>query len=173
MQQVSLRTLMSSLNKSFAVFFYISWMFGLIFGVGLFFLWEDMFFSLMCLVNNYQVSIVGLLNVLVLPFLLMNLLVHFHCYRLILVLSFLQAALFSCISVFIFFSYGGAGLLIHTFLCSSVCVSSFLFLYFGIRLVSKARTKTAQRNWMCCIIGTGIIDYCMISPFLNSLLNFE
>lgn len=173
MQHASFQTFISSLKNSFTFLFFLAWILGLLCGVGFFFAWEDSFFSLMYLLSSLQVSIVGLMNMLVLPYLLMNLLIHFQYYRLILVVTFLYASFYACTSVFIFSMYRSAGWLIHFFVLFSFHVSCCLFLWYGRLLAAGTDRPILQRKWLLCIACTGIMDYCFISPFLSSLLNFE
>lgn len=161
-------------RKMSTVFLAFSWLAGLVSGIFAFSAAGDTFLPLMrsCLYGS--VSIISLLCVTILPFLFSTLAVYVSEPWLLLAVSFGKAFLFSLIAVGISVSFGSAGWLMRLLLMfSDFCVLPLLY-WFWLRHISGQRVfngfEIAAVLSLFVLIGS--VDYCVISPFLASLISF-
>lgn len=147
------------------------WIFGLIAGCILFFSAEPEFSSLMPMAVGGRVSIVGLLSVILLPFLFSAFAVFISQSWLLLPLAFCKAVCFSYVSLGVMEAYGSAGWLMRLLLMfSDIAVLPLLYGYWQ-RYISGDRQFGIWPGLLFLVGGLciGSMDYCLISPFLAGL----
>lgn len=150
----------------------LSWITGLIFGVMLFLCDSHFFAVLMRGAADCSVSIVGMFHTVLLPFLFSALAVVLFGSVSLLPICWFKAFFFSCVSLGIWFSYGCTGRLSVLLLMFADVGTTVLLYILWLRLLSgKYRSLTADTFLFCILsIAWGIVNYCIISPFLVSLI---
>lgn len=159
-------------RKGSTVFLAFFWCFGLVCGILTYFSADTVFSSLMRRTLTGSVSIVSLLGVPILPFLFSAFAVFISEPRLLVLVSFGKAFLFSFVSLGVIQAFGSAGWLIRWLLMFSNCMSVPVLYWFWQRHISAVRpVKIMDLVCFLCIgLLIGSIDYCMISPFLARLI---
>jgi hypothetical protein len=120
---------------------------------------------------NVHVSITGLIASVFLPFLIAAFAAYISVPQLMYPLVFLKMMLFCLCGCCIYNVYGSAGWLVRVLLQFSDCCMVPVLCWFCLRHISGS----AVSLWKDFVISTvaagivGIIDYCLISPFLASL----
>lgn len=161
-------------RKGSTLFLAFFWFLGLAFGILFFLLSGDSFVSLMRGTLTSSVSIIRVLCVSLLPFLLSAFAVFISEPRLLLLICFGKAFLFSFVSFGVIQAFGSAGWLVRWLLLFSDCASVPVLYWFWLRNISG---NSRFCFWEICgflsmelLIGS--IDYCLVSPFLARLLDF-
>ena len=150
------------------------WCAGLLLGI---FAACCMRFDLVPLIRNAvgcPASAIGLLTSAVLPFILSAYAVSFPEPWLLLPISALKAFSFGFCAFGVHFAFGSASWLVRLlFLFSDVCVIPLLFFYW-LRHIQDTPAKPDREFWCCVLtaVAIGMIDYCLISPFLVRLIEF-
>lgn len=151
-----------------------SWLLGLICGILVCLSAGNSFASWMRSTVYGAVSIVSLLFVTILPFLFSALAVYLSKPVLLLVICFCKAFLLSYVSLGVYQAFGSAGWLVRYLLSFSECMSAPLLYWCWQRyLLGKASLfgwESAYAFALAVLIGSA--DYCIISPFLASLIDF-
>ena len=151
----------------------VVWLIGLFVGMYLGSNADNSYFLLMRMALNTRVSIVGLLGISCLPFLLSAYAVYLGKPKLILLVCFCKAVLFTSCGYAVLISFGSAGWLIRLLLQFSDIVLLPLYCWFSIRHIHGKET-TLKRDTAVCILAAacaGSIDYCLVSPFLAMLID--
>ena len=156
-------------RKWMPLFLAASWLCGIVFGVFCYSASSPEFTSLMRRTLSCSVSIVGLLNTALIPFLLSTLFIVTSMPLLIPGLCFVKAFLFSFVSIGILESFGSGGWLLRFFLLFSDCVA--LPLLFGYWLWSVS--APGKLSWIVttcvvffAIVLVTILDYRIIAPIV-------
>lgn len=133
----------------------------------------DHYFLLMRTAVDTRVSIVGLIANACLPFLLSAYAVYLGKPRLILLVCFCKAVLFTSCGFAVLLSFGSAGWLTRLLLQFSDIVLIPLFCWFSIRHIQGNRTTLSKDSALCLFAAAlvGSIDYCLVSPFLAMLID--
>ncbi len=150
------------------------WISGLICGILVFLTASDSLFPLMRSIPFGTVSIVGVLYASVLPFLLSVFLVLLDRPVLIFLLCFFKAFLLTYLSLGILRHFGSAGWVFQCLLLFSELISTPLLYCFWHRNVARKVVLCWQEASavLALVILAGSIDFCIISPFLASLIDF-
>ena len=117
------------------------------------------------------VSIVGLLAVLLLPFLFSALAVYFSKSQLLYGIAFLKAFLFAFIATAVSSVFGNAGWLARFLILFSDSLNlPLLWLYWLRHIPGKRAYQAADAMVLaCCICLVGIADYILIMPLLQGI----
>ena len=143
----------------------IFWLSGILFGVACYCVSPEDTVSLMCGIFAGPVSIVGVLNAVFVPFLLSVVFIVLSMKRMLMVLCFFKAFLFSFVSVGILASCGYGGWLLRYFLLFGDCTMLPLLYWYWVH----AFTGSAKHLWVssfftCCLfLLTTILDYRVIA----------
>lgn len=119
-----------------------------------------------------RVSIVGLLFLLFFPLLLSAIAVYSNHPQWMVFVCFIKAFLFASCGSLLLITFGSAAWLIRILLqFSDFCTLPFLF-WFSIRNIAGRNANTRMDLVICgCAMAVmGALDFCVISPFLVSLL---
>ena len=139
------------------------WMLGLLAGGWLFSSPDNSVSSLMSLALFRQASIVGLVGVLLLPFLITAFAVLLRWQWLLRTAVFCKALSFSCVALGILYFFGEGGWLAFPLLMfSSVCSLPVLWMYW-------LRPGDGEWGYGALLILIGSLDYFIISPFAAAL----
>lgn len=158
-------------RKCCTAFLASSWLLGLIVGCLIFYAAGYECVSWMRAAADSRVSIVGLLSVIILPFLFSAFAVYISHSWLLLIVAFGKAVSFSLVSLGILISFGSAGWLMRFLLMfSDLCALPLLFL-FWMRFISGERRITLRSGLLFSAAGLviGSIDFYLISPILAGL----
>ncbi len=150
------------------------WLGGLAFGVftaaGL----DDTYFHLMLPFDSHGLSIFRQLAVVYLPFLFAAYAVSIDQTKLLLVLCFLKAFVFSFCGYLIFRMFGSAGWLVRFLLLFTDVFTIPALFWFCIRHV-EGQILNAKRDLIICILLATMvvcIDYFAVSPFTAELIDY-
>ena len=150
------------------------WIAGLVCGIWVCLSAGSSFSSWMRSTVYGSVSIVSLHFVTILPFLLSAFAFFISSPALLLAICFCKAFFLSFISLGVYQAFGSAGWLIRHLLLFSDCMSApLLYWYWRHHLLSNDSFcvwKSACVLALSILIGS--INYCIISPFLASLIDF-
>lgn len=148
------------------------WSLGLGFGIWAHALSGDSVSTLMRSNLFGTVSIVRLLCVTGLPFLISAFAVLISCRWLIFPVAFFKGVTVSFTAMGFLFSFGSAGWLIRFLLTFADVASLPLLYWFWITCFSGRDRYWAARGMLTAalLLLLGSIDYCLISPFLASLI---
>ena len=133
---------------------------------------DDLLASTMRTAVSGGMSISGLLSALLLP-LLFSAFAVYVSKPLLLPVVFLKAFLFAYTGAGILAAFGSAGWLIACLLMFSDALMLPLLWCFWLRSVSQPR-RELLRSGAFCLAGAALIgcfDYCLVAPFLASLIN--
>lgn len=149
------------------------WILGVLLGFSSALMAKDILFSMMPGFVFGSVSIVGILAVSVVPLLLSAIVVYLSEYWMIYFLCLTKAFCFSFCATGISLSFGCAAWLITSLLMfSDLLTIPILFLYSCLSVQSFTGKRLVLFGCCfaaCCCIG--IVDYCFIVPFLNTVLS--
>lgn len=160
------------LRRKSIVFLAIWWFAGLILGALAAYHLSDSFFPLMRAAAQSRVSIVSLMTVTLLPLLASALAVSLDRSVLIFGISFIKAFLYSLCLAGMIGTFGSAAWLVaFLFLFSDNLTIPVLFL-FWFRHIEGRRRSFCTDCLVCSVVCVlvGIMDFCLISPFLANLL---
>lgn len=163
----------SWLRKRGPAFLALSWCLGLVCGIQAARTASDTLIPLMREAVRRPVSILGLLNVTVLPFLISAYAVSLPEPWLLLIISSTKAFIFGFCAYGVRLAFGQSSWLVRfLFLFSDSCLIPLLLL-FWLRHIGN---KKPVRRWelIACLAAAaivGTIDYRFISPFLVTLLS--
>ena len=159
-------------RKGCTAFLALSWLAGLLFGAAMFLSAGNHILPWMRGVPYGSVSISGLLCVTALPFLFSAFAVYISEPRLLLLVSFGKAFLFSYVSLGILSCFGSAGWLIRWLLMFSDLMFLPALYWFWQRHISGSfrfsGTESLLMLSFCMLVGS--IDYCCVSPLLAELI---
>lgn len=129
--------------------------------------------SLMRLVPFFQVSIVGLIFVIFLPLFISIVCAHYSLTIVIYIISLIKGFFTGYGLYLISAAFGDAAWLVRFFVCFSDATMNMVLLWFWYRQLSgssfRFRTDCAVALFMAFLIG--IIDYFLVSPMGNTLMN--
>ena len=150
-----------------------SWFLGLVLGIVFSIAAGDPLVSLMRTAVNSRVSISGLLTAILLPFLLSAFAVIFHESWLLILIAFLKAFMFSFVGFGVTVAFRSAGWLVRLLLMFGDCCSlPVLFWYWsrhvGVQESSSFSAIVVPFALLFCI---GSFDFCVVSPFLATLIS--
>ncbi|MDO5545243.1 MAG: hypothetical protein Q4F81_05400 [Eubacteriales bacterium] len=147
----------------------VCWISGVVCGVFCYWASSPEIISLMRRTPVCSVSIVGLLNAALMPFLLSAFIMVFSVPWMILGISFVKAFLFSFASMEILVNFGSGGWLLRYFLLFSDCAALPLLYWYWLRSVSMTRNL----RWLVdtCIVLVALVmitvlDYRVIAPIV-------
>lgn len=157
-------------RKGYPVLLAFGFMLGLFAGCLIFFSAESESASWMRAAADSRVSIVGLLSVILLPFLFSAFAVFIGQPWLLLPMAFCKAVSFSMVSLGLMVSFGSAGWLMRILLMFPDLLTLPLLFFFWLRCASGEGLKV----WSClgCLmvaLAIGSMDFYIISPFLAGL----
>ena len=144
------------------------WVCGLLCGVICSSISSPETFSLMRRIVSSPVSIVGLLNAVLIPFLLSALFSLLSIDWVVLCITFFQAFLFSFVSLGMLLSFGSGGWLLRFFLSFGNCAALPLLFWCWMRIVSAGVDHfviTLVLIFFLFVIAI-ILDYHVIAPFV-------
>ena len=156
-----------------AVLLVIFWTAGLLLGALLAPAAADPLFSLMRPEFTGRVSIVSELITAILPLLLAAYAVNIHNTRLLILISFCRAFLFSYCGCFLYRIYGSAGWLVRSALQFADVLSVPVFCWFCIRQVNRG-AGLCKRDLTVSVVLTLIaacLDSLIIAPFFANLID--
>lgn len=158
-------------RKGSTAFLAFSFFGGLISGAAAFLFSGDSLLPMMRSSLYCSVSIVSMLLILTLPFLLSALAVSFSEPRLLLLVSYGKAFLFSFVLLGISRAFGSAGWLIRWLLAFGDCATlPLLYLYWQRHISGEVKFSNAEcLVFLSLYFLAGSIDYCLIAPFLAGL----
>lgn len=161
-----------STRKGMPLVLAIFWFGGLLCGVMCYCVSPTDTISLMCRTAMSPVSIVGMLNAVLIPFLLSALFTALSMTRMFIVICFLKAFLFSFVSLGILVNCGSGGWLLRYFLLFGDCTMLPLLYWYWMRAV----TTPVRHRWVSCILICGVfvlatvLDYRVIAPSVRQIL---
>lgn len=149
------------------------WLLGLLLGIFFTARADDSYFLLMRQAACCRVSITGLAAVVVLPFLFCTFAASVGIW-LIPWICLIKAFLFSSCAAALTVSFGTAGWLVRLLLQFSDGMCLPLLFWFSARLYACNRDDVFRdlRNCLLFAAATVCIDFCVISPFLVSLIEY-
>ena len=151
----------------------VCWVLGLFLGVAYAYRADRSYFLLMRMAASGCVSIVGLFFVLFFPLLLSAFAVYFHHHQWLFPICFMKSFLFASCSCAISVAFGSAAWLVRFLLqFSDFCAVPFLY-WFCLRNV-KGYNDHSGTDFLICFVAIGlfgVIDFCMISPYLVGLID--
>ena len=147
------------------------WCLGLVLGICYVSQADGSFFVLMRRAAESPVSIVGLLAVLVLPFLITAFAVLISRPQLLILLAFLKAFSFGACACCVDQAFLSAGWLLRIFLMFSDLLSLPVLLWLWLRCISGERRRTVRDLVFSGVLlaAVGTVDYCLVSPALALL----
>lgn len=150
----------------------IFWLAGILFGAACCYVSTEDTVSLMRGICAGPVSIVGVMNAVFVPFLLSVVFIMLSMKRMLMVLCFLKAFLFSFVSVGILASCGSSGWLLRYFLLFCDCTMlPMLYWYWRRAFTGPAKHLWISSVFACCIILlTTVLDYRVIAPSVRQIL---
>ena len=131
----------------------------------------DTYIPLMRMAVSHPVSIVGSVVSVFLPFLVFILIIMHSKPWLVYLICGIHIFHFSSTGFCLAFSFGSAGWLVRSLLQISDFFLIPVLLWFSLYSLAKNRSKQVA---VCCISYAaliGMLDYCVISPFLADLIN--
>lgn len=146
----------------------ICWLLGLLFGVICYAFSGPDTVSLMRGVVFCPVSIVGLLNAVLIPFLLSVLFVALSVPKMLLVICFVKAFSFSFVSLGILMSTDCGGWFVRYFLQFSDCIMIPLFYWYWSNFVLPFTVPHQSVTGIaCCVLVLAVfLDYRVVAPYL-------
>lgn len=146
----------------------ICWLLGLAFGVIFYGFSSVDTVSLMRRVAFSPVSIVGLQNAVLIPFLFSVLFAALSAKELLLVICFIKAFSFSFVSLGILMSAANCGWLLRYFFQFSDCTMlPLLFLYWRCLWLPLTVSRRVITIFICCAFALAVaLDYCIIAQCL-------
>ena len=167
--RINPQVLVSPARKGMSLILAICWIIGIVFGVFCYSSSPTEVTSLMHRTLSCSVSIVGLLNAALIPFLLSALFMALSMPVMLFVLCFLKAFLFSFVSMGVL-AYAGSGgwLLRYLFLFSDCVTLPVLFGYwFGfVSAPIKSRLVLTTCVVLLALAVVTILDYHVIAPIV-------
>ena len=134
---------------------------------------SDTFHSAMRAVVSSRVSIIGLLSSSVLPLLCSAFAVYIGQPRLLFPIAFCKAFSFSCLGFGLLQCWSSAGWLICALVLFSSACSMPVLCWYWLRHLSGHGFELLP---LCAALGvlmvTGIVNYCLILPFLAAIITF-
>ena len=132
------------------------------------------YFLLMRMAPSCPVSIVGLISVTFLPFLISAFAVYFSHHELLLPVCFCKAFSFACCAITATRVFGSAGWLVRLLLQFTDICTLPLLCWFWIRHARGEHEKLWMDIILCgvLVMVIGVVDYCVIAPYLVSLIDF-
>ncbi len=149
----------------------LAWSLGLFSGCVLFLHGDQWIPSLMRQAAECQVSIVGLVNVTLFPFLFSAFTVYLAKPWLLAAVVWGKACSFSFVSLWVMHAFGSAGWLVYPLLMfSDLCMAVLLWCYW-LRYAAGERgfSLKAMTPYLIALFLIGSVDYCLVSPFLVML----
>lgn len=146
---------------------------GAVLGVAIAYNMEPYFFSMMRMAASGHVSIVGLLLVIIFPFLISAIAVYLSKPYLFLPLSFFKCCVYSLVLCGICIEFSSAGWLVCMFLLFSDTFTILALHFFWIRYLHGFR-KFAFKELLITLSASlcfCFLDYIWVSPFLFTLMN--
>ena len=146
---------------------------GALFGVYAYRFTGAAFLSLTRMALAAPVSVVGLTACCFLPFLFAAFAVFISCSWLLYPICFAKLFLHCWFGFSVMMAYGSSGWLLRLFLQFSDGCMIPVLCWFCLRRLSGEGDSTKQDLWLCLLAAliAGILDYCVITPFLASLIN--
>ena len=134
---------------------------------------SELLFSTMRMLPGSHASIIGLLSAAVLPFLFSACAVYLRQPLILIPIAFWKAFLFSYIGFGLFRAWGSAGWLLLGLTMFSSLSSMPVLCWYWLRHIGG---RPFEPGVCCLILGglvvIGIIDYCLIVPFLANIITF-
>ena len=129
------------------------------------------FTSLMRMAVSFRVSIVSSLMVSLLPLSVSALVVYLDKPAGIFAIAFLKAVCYGFCSAGIRCAYGSAAWLVHFLFLFSDNLSVLVLFWFWLRHTAGRKLAVWSDLTVCAVIcaGIGILDSCLVSPFLAGL----
>jgi len=148
------------------------WVAGLVCGCFIAAQASDTYLLLMHRAANSSVSITGLLSAVLLPFLMIAFSVYISRPKLIYLICFLKACVFTITGISVMYAYGSAGWLVRLLLQFTDSVALLLLCWFALRHLDGSKDKLWSDTALCGVLTAclGCIDYCYVSPFLVMLI---
>ena len=156
-------------RKGMSLILAICWINGIVFGVFCYSSSPTEVTSLMHRTLSCSVSIVGLLNAALIPFLLSTLFIATSMPLLLPGLCFVKAFLFSFVSIGVLKSFGSGGWLLRFFLLFSDCVTLPLLLGYwqwSVSAPGKLRWIEISCVVFFAVVLVTILDYRVIAPIV-------
>ncbi len=150
-----------------------SWVCGISLGLFLASSMQEEFVSLMCTAAVNRVSIVGLLVMLLLPYVLSVVAFRFSCSVLLFLVVSWKGIYFSFCIYLIMVKFPTTGWLLCRLLLFSefaILVPTFLFWIRSLK-GNKQSLKFENLFYITVVLVVGILDYCIISPFTVNLMS--
>ncbi len=150
----------------------VVWILGLL--VGVLFVRQAAFASLMCSVLFLRISIVGLVVSLAIPLALTYILLRFFYFYSILPLIFLKAFSFACCYSGIMIAFGNAGWLVSGMVLFSDFFLVVLLLLQWFNAAAGKRYGPHRYFIVYCLVPIIVVcfDYLVVSPYVEMLLNY-
>lgn len=171
-QEVRLPDSKAILSKIRIPLLAITWIFGLVLGIVSAYQAGHSVFRLMRMAANSHASIVSLLVSGVLPFLLSAAAVFFSARHFLFLIGFVKAFCFGCCACATMLSFGSAGWLICLLLMFSDLCDLPALIWFWLRHLWDGAYLRFPDTVFC--IGwsllVGSVDFCLVTPFLVSLI---
>ena len=147
------------------------WILGLVCGWLLYVHGDYNVVSLMRGAMEVPVSIVGLVNVLAVPFLFSALAVFISGFSLLPIVALEKGMLFAFTSCCVLGAFGNGGWLMWSLLMFSDIIGVILLWYFWLRVVRFGRIFPFEGILPAGagLILTGMLDICVISPFIAGI----
>ena len=143
------------------------WICGLLCGVAFFSVSSPETFSVMRRAVLCPVSIVGLINAALIPFLLSAFFALLSMNRMVMGICFVKAFLFAFVSLGMLSGFGSGGWLLRFFLLFGDSTALPLLYWCWMRFVRAAAHSWIMIAVVCCLLlGAIILDYRVIAPFV-------
>ena len=151
----------------------ICWLLGLFLGAAYGLRAADGYIHLVRMAAWNRNSIVGIIIVSYIPLLLSGIAVHFKRPRFLLPICFFKAFLFTSCGSALFIAFGSAAWLVRLLLQFSDFGTMPFFYWFCMRSIQGRNDNSRADFWICSIAAAiiGLIDFCVISPFLVTLID--
>ena len=134
---------------------------------------SELLFSTMRMLPGSHASVIGLLSAAVLPFLFSACAVYLRQPLLLIPIAFWKAFLFSYVGYGLFRAWGSAGWLMLSLTMFSSFGSMPVLCWYWLRHIGG---RPFDLGACCLVLGglliIGIIDYCLIVPFLANIITF-
>ena len=157
-------------RKCFVVLLACSWFAGFVVGPIVALSADRSFFSLMRMMPEHPVSIVGLLVSVYLPLLLTAFAVYISCDWLLIPIAFAKSLSFSLLYCGASVSFGSGGWLLAILLFGSDFLTLGLLLWLWFRIIpGKGPVLNLFISILLVFTAVGFLDYFFISPFILNL----
>ena len=154
-------------RKGMSLILAVCWIIGIVFGVFCYSSSPTEVTSLMHRTLSCSVSIVGLLNAALIPFLLSAFFALLSMNWMVMGICFVKAFLFAFVSLGMLSGFGSGGWLLRFFLLFGDSTALPLLYWCWMRFVRAAAHSWIMIAVVCCLLlGAIILDYRVIAPFV-------